>query len=72
MTVEETRRVRAETLLQLAYELDGLVAELEKDWISVTLRAGTRARITAFSEVATMCRAAADAARDFPILKRSR
>ena len=71
MTVEEMRRVRAETLLQLAKELDGLVLELEKDWVSVMLRAGTRARIKAFSEVAAMCRAAADVARDLPLFKRS-
>jgi hypothetical protein len=55
--------VRAETLLQLAKELDAHVEELSQDKINVLLRAAHRARMTAFLDVASMCRAAAEKCR---------
>lgn len=60
MTVEEIRQVRAQTLRQLAKELDAHVEELSQDKINVLLRAAHRARMTAFLDVASMCRRAAD------------
>ncbi len=60
MTVKEIRQVRAQTLRQLAKELDVHVEELSQDKINVLLRAAHRARMTAFSDVASMCRRAAD------------
>jgi len=48
-----------EALRSFASELDAKAEEARSDWVGVLLKSNVRSRIEAFTEAATLCRAAA-------------